>query len=108
LECEDLWVFRLAHSILTASAPANFAVISVVDPHSASNWVREVPVTVQIAAGSLDWAPAGATPAPVSVWIVTATEEAKRTVAYIARDGRGLLKQSVTTDDSHLDMLRLG
>ena len=107
LECEDLWVFRLAHAALVATPGAYFGVISVVDPHSASNWVREIPLKIQISDGSLDWAPVGQPVASVPAWVVTAKEEGKQTQAYIAKDAKGLLRQTVSTAETQVVMLRL-
>jgi hypothetical protein len=107
LDCEDFAMFRFAHSALALVSAAKFGVISVADPHSASNWVREIPITLDIGEGSFSWAPTGAPLTNVPVWVVNATEEGKQTQAQIAKGGRGLLQLNVVTAESQIVMLRL-
>jgi hypothetical protein len=106
LEFEDFWPFRFAHSALSTLSGSKCGTIAITDPHTASNWVREIPLTVAIAEGFLAWAPSGGIQTNVPVWIVSASEESKQTVAKIAKDGRGLLQETITTSEVQIVMTR--
>ncbi len=107
IDFEDFWPFRFASAPMVAAPQAKFGTPSIADPHAAANWVREIPVTVAVADGTLQWSSGGAPPALNPVWIVTATEEGKQTEAYVAKSGAGLLKLVSQTDEATITMLRL-
>ena len=67
---------------------------------------REIPVAVAVTEGVLKWGPSGEAASDVPVWIVTASEEGKETVAQIGKHGQGLLRQTISTAESELVMTR--
>jgi hypothetical protein len=107
LEFEDFWPFRFAYAPLVLGMAAKCGVIAVADPRSASNWTREIPMTFTLAEGAVAaGADASADAAPTPVWIVTVAEEGKATTATIAKDGTGLLKLAIVTDEATITLVR--
>jgi len=106
VDFDEFWVHRFAASPLNASVAGKFGRPGLVSPRTAINWVREIPVTVSVVDGTLDWAPAGNPPVPTPVWILSGSDEQCQTQAWIAKDGRGLLKLQSTVSDGSSVLIR--
>jgi hypothetical protein len=106
VDFDEFWAYRLAASPLSGSVAGKFGRPGLVSPRTAINWVREIPVTVSIAEGTLDWAPAGDPSVPTPVWMLSGSDEQCQTQAWIAKDGRGLLKLQSTVADGNSVLIR--
>jgi hypothetical protein len=93
---DEFWIYRWAHGAISAALSGKFGRIAIVSPTAAQNWAREIPMTVSIAAGTLNWAAAGGVAAATPVWVISASDEQNLIVAQVAKDGTGLLQMVIT------------
>jgi hypothetical protein len=93
---DEFWIYRWAHGTISVALSGKFGRIAIVSPTAAQNWAREIPVTISIAAGTLNWAAPGEVAAPTPVWVITASDEQNQIVAQVAKDGTGLLRMVIT------------
>ena len=103
---DEFWIYRWAHGTISAALSGKFGRIAIVSPTAAQNWAREIPVTVSIAAGNLNWAASGGVAVPTPVWVITASDEQNQIVAQIAKDGSGLLKMVIQAGGSTSTVVR--
>jgi hypothetical protein len=106
VDFDEFWVHRFAAAPMTGSEAGKFGRAGLVSPRSAINWVREIPVTVSAADGTLDWGPAGGPSVPAEVWVLSGSDEQCQIQAWIAKDGRGLLKLQSTVPDGNSVLIR--
>jgi len=92
---DEFWIYRWAHGPISTALAGIFARVGIVSPSAAQNWAREIPVTVSVASGTLNWAASGAVAVPTPVWVITASDEQNQIVAQVAKDGSGLLKMVI-------------
>jgi hypothetical protein len=106
LEFDEFWIYRFAASPLDAAVAGKLGRPGLVSPRSATNWVREIPVGISVADGTLNWAPAGNPPVSTPAWVLSGGDEQRQVQAYIAKDGRGLLKLVITVADGNSTLVR--
>lgn len=111
LDLEEFVYFRYAHAPLAAEAGSYFGRIETSDPHSAINWVREIPVAVTIRAGTVNQPPPDSPPGSASTdipaWILHLQDEERETTCMIAQDGSGLLRLISISREGTVEMTRL-
>jgi hypothetical protein len=103
LEFDELWLFRLGHSPLTDGASGAFGRVEIGDPFEISNWVRQIPVRVNVASTTVSLP---GEPSPVAAFAISAVDEDGKTKVIVI-PGRGVVEAQVKTRDSEISIRRL-
>jgi len=103
LEFDELWLFRLGHSPLTDGSSGAFGRVEIGDPFEISNWVRQIPVRVNVSSTTVTLPGA---PSPVAAFAISAADEDGKTKIVVI-PGRGVIEAEVKTSDSEISIRRL-